>query len=147
VPVTTIQFQTVENWEGTGTDLANVIDGNDATYGTVTQPGDGLSHSIRLTNPNIPGDFSSLNSLTLRALRLYSLGAGRGEASVARIYYRESDAAAWNIGYDGTVDDTTPQTDTFVIPVTTLADLQILVENYNTPAGGGSPDPPPVSGG
>lgn len=144
MPTTTVQFQNVEAWEGTSGSLSNAIDGDDGTAATISQPADGASASIRLWNPTVPGDLTSLISVTLHAVRQFASSPGRGYPNVARIYSRESDGAAWTVRYDAGVDYLAKQTTDTVIPVTSLADLQILVENYNTPAGGGDPDPPDV---
>ena len=144
----TVQFQNVEQWVGAGaTNLANAIDGDDNTYATLPSAGDGGVSSLRFWNPVIPADFGTLTTLTLRLVRQYSASPGRGDPSVARVYTREADLAAWVMRYDGGVDHLAKQTDTVVIPVTNLADLQVLVENYDTPAdGGGTPDPPFTGG-
>lgn len=145
MPTTTVQFQNVEQWEGGGaSNLPNAIDGDDATYANLSTGGDGSSTSLRFWSPVVPGDLDTLNSVDVRLVRQYSSEPGKGIASVARVYSRESDVAAWVVRYDGGVDATAKQTDLVSIPVSNLADLQVLVENFDTPAGGGSPDPPDV---
>lgn len=144
----TVQFQNVEDWvvgSSAGVNLSNIIDADDATAGRLPNPNPGDAHSVRLWNPSVPADFGSLNSLTLRVVRKSQSAAGRGDPNVHRVYSREADGDPWVQRWDGNVADT-KQTDTFVVPVTTLANLQILIESFSQPAGGGDPDPPDVSG-
>ncbi len=141
----TVQWATVEQWAGSGSNHARVIDADDDTFGSIAQPGEDIAWSMRLTGLQLPADFGSLNSLSVRAVRQYASAAGRSAPNVARIYSRESDGDAWVQRWDGGVDASAKQTDIVSIPVTNPANLQILVESFNPAASGNKPPPPPAN--
>lgn len=148
MPSATIEFQNVEVWDAglsPHSDLDNIVDGDDGTFGTIVADADDQSSSVRLWNPSLPGDFGSVDNLDIRIRWSFSANAGGQQPSEALIYSRESDGAAWVQRLRTEVDGATPEIDTIVsLPVTNLANLQILVENFNAPGGGGDPDLPDV---
>jgi hypothetical protein len=145
----TIQFATAEIWEGGAGQQYGpglTIDADDGTFGAVGIPGVQESSSFRLTNPILPADFESLNSLTVRLYWRHQLDEGRGAPWPSDIYSREDDAEAWVQRYDFSVGPDWTETTGIAVPVVDITKLQILIQHYRSLALDDFPPPPPMAG-
>jgi len=139
----TVRFQSIEVFGGNPAmvaDLQNMIDSDAGTSGTITGE-TGVSTGVLLKDPLIEGSVSGLTEITFQ-VEWRDLTASKA-SEIASIYRREGDGAEWVEMFSQEITTLGWITTSLTVPITNLADLQILIEYYFGPSGTAPPDPPP----
>lgn len=145
MPSALVRFQTIEVFvdDGGSFSLAPMIDDDPATIGYIESSAYGQANSVIMSNPAIPDDFGDLDGDVSIAFQWYMVPSTQA-IERAGVFTREDSDAAWIERFNAEIPSTeTTQVITF--PVTSLPDLQVLVQNYYEAAGGGDAPPPPWS--